>query len=95
VTEKEELFSAAELEAAKRAKYLENARKWMAGNEGKRAFTKEILENLLVNVQIEKEEGQEIREDKMGPMHARQCRKQLKETAEFILEIIDGLKDAT
>lgn len=82
----------AEYQASKRARYLGNARKWMRSKQGKAEFTQEVLENLLVNVQIEQEEGQNIREDKMGPMHARQCRKQLKETAEFVLEVMEVLK---
>lgn len=53
-----------------------------------------IMTNLLVNLQIEAKEGQEIREyQKSGPAHARQARKQLKETADLVLALAKDLEN--
>lgn len=51
-----------------------------------------IRTNLLVNLQVEKAEGQEIREDPGGPATARQSRKQFKEIAELVMAITEDLE---
>lgn len=51
-----------------------------------------IRANLLVNLQVEKDEGQQIREEPGGPATARQSRKQFKETAELVIAITEELE---
>jgi hypothetical protein len=47
-----------------------------------------IKEALIINLLTEQEEGQNLREEETGgPANARQARKQMKETAELLIEI--------
>jgi hypothetical protein len=70
-----------------RAEYLANAKRWVT-SEGKKEFKKELIETLMVNLQIERDEGQDIKPEL--EMHARACRKQVIETGNLLLEILDA-----
>jgi len=74
---------------ATRATFLKeakaNAKRWAASG-GKAELTAEVLETLLVNLQIEKAEGQSTNPEEAG--HARACRKQYRETMDAVLDIL-------
>jgi phosphopantetheinyl transferase len=77
----------AEWRRQEREKYTENAKRWLT-SEGKKEFRQELIETLMVNLQIERDEGQDIKPEL--EMHARACRKQVIETGNLLLEILDA-----
>lgn len=76
-------------ERERRAEYTERAKRWLEKGDGKADLLADIKRNLMINYQIEVREGQEIRETREGPSQARQSRKQAKEIAELLLEVMD------
>lgn len=70
---------------------ITNARNWLNQPDGRKELLKKISEDLLVNLQLESEEGRDLGDSAAGRMAARQARKQYKETAEMVIQITAAL----
>ena len=69
-----------------REKERVQAEAWV-GPGGSEMVKKQIIQDLMVNYQIEIQEGRDVGDDDKGRAVARQCRKQAKETAELIMKL--------
>lgn len=65
---------------------------WLGSPDGTTRMLADIRETLMVNMQIEKHEGQHIRDSRTGPASARMSRRQYKELAELVMAITDKLE---
>ncbi len=68
-----------------RAELVRNARRWLADKSGRKELNEYLVENLLVNLQIEKEEGQGA--------SGRMMRKQFAETAQLVTQLVASLDE--
>lgn len=75
------------------AEYTANAERWLKDKEGNKELKQELLKNLLVNLQIEKHEGQHIdRLAKGGASTARLSRAKYEKTSELVMMLMKELE---
>jgi len=51
-----------------------------------------LLQELMVNLEIERQEGQRIRAGRSGPTQARQSRQRFEKTAELVIGLMKNLE---